>query len=88
MTRSPTPLRLAAAFSLGLLLTSVLSAQNRLPGRNGSRPGSDGSASLQRAGLKIGMPMPNIKIHDEQGREFNTASLKGSYTVLTFGCLT
>lgn len=61
--------------------------ERRNPGR-GSRPGSDGSASLNRAGLRVGMKMPEIKVHDDQGKPLNTASLKGSYTVLTFGCLT
>jgi len=35
-----------------------------------------------------GTILPGVKAVDEQGRDFSTASLRGSYTVLVFGCLT
>ena len=35
-----------------------------------------------------GTILPMVKVVDEQGRDFSTASLRGSYTVLVFGCLT
>ncbi len=57
-------------------------------GQRGSRPGSAGASSLHRVGLEIGKTLPSVNIFDDQGKEFSTASLKGSYTVLTFGCLT
>lgn len=37
---------------------------------------------------EIGSELPAIKIFDDEGQVFNTSSLKGSYTVLVFGCLT
>lgn len=54
----------------------------------GSRPGSAGSSTLERTGLKIGQKVPDITIHDDKGRPFSMANLKGKYTVITFGCLT
>ena len=35
-----------------------------------------------------GTILPTVRAVDEQGRDFSTASLRGSYTVLVFGCLT
>lgn len=35
-----------------------------------------------------GTILPTVRTVDEQGRDFSTASLRGSYTVLVFGCLT
>ncbi|MGB0759834.1 MAG: hypothetical protein ACPGPS_09860 [Rubripirellula sp.] len=35
-----------------------------------------------------GSNLPSVRAVDEQGRDFSTASLRGSYTVLVFGCLT
>ena len=32
--------------------------------------------------------LPIVRAVDEQGSDFSTASLRGSYTVLVFGCLT
>jgi len=36
----------------------------------------------------IGDPMPDLSAYDEDGARFELSSLKGSYTVLVFGCLT
>jgi cytochrome oxidase Cu insertion factor (SCO1/SenC/PrrC family) len=36
----------------------------------------------------VGTTLPKVNVYDEQGERFSTASLKGSYTVLVFGCLT
>jgi Ca2+-binding EF-hand superfamily protein len=41
-----------------------------------------------RAGLKIGSPLPEISIFDADGNAFETADLKGGYSVIVFGCLT
>ncbi|MEC9093981.1 MAG: hypothetical protein VX438_14830 [Planctomycetota bacterium] len=84
-----------AAF-LSLLIANLSYGQppNRSNPRFGGKqkgkggPGTGGSEALNRIGLKVGSPIPGIKIFDDQGKEFNTASLKGSYTVLSFGCLT
>ena len=36
----------------------------------------------------VGTMLPQVDAFDEQGEKFSTASLRGSYTVLVFGCLT
>ncbi len=64
---------------------------NRPQPANRSRsggPGSRGSASLERAGLKVGSMLPDVDVYDAEGQVVSTASLRGSYTVLVFGCLT
>jgi hypothetical protein len=45
----------------------------------------------QRGGGSVPEPgtmLPTVIAFDEQGETFSTASLRGSYTVLVFGCLT
>lgn len=59
-----------------------------LSGGGGSRPGSPGASTLERAGLKLGQNVPGITIHDDKGSPFQMADLNGKYTVITFGCLT
>lgn len=58
------------------------------------------SADAQRRNLKsreaefmstpppVGDPLPEVEVFDIDGRPFSTASIKGHYSVLTFGCLT
>ena len=59
------------------------------PGGGGaSRPGSPGSSTLERAGLKIGQALPDLTIFDEKGGKVRLADLKGKYSVIVFGCLT
>lgn len=36
----------------------------------------------------VGSTIPNVDLFDEQGKPFSTASLRGHYSVLVFGCLT
>ncbi len=36
----------------------------------------------------VGDPFPDVVIYDPEGKEIKTSSLRGHYTVLTFGCLT
>lgn len=84
-------MRISLAFLwIGLAVSTLSSPVWGQPERRSprSRPGTEGATTLKRAGLKVGMKMPSVKIFDDQGKEFNTSSLKGSYTVLTFGCLT
>lgn len=48
-------------------------------------------AIAQRGGSQTPAPgtmLPKVTAFDEQGQEFSTTSLRGSYTVLVFGCLT
>ncbi len=57
------------------------------PGGN-SRPGSPGSSSLERAGVKLDQALPDLTIFDEKGGKFRLADVKGKHTVIVFGCLT
>ena len=84
------------ALAMSLLMLSVAVAQNQRPqrqgggrpGGGGGGPGSPGSSTLERAGLKVGQAIPDLKIYDADGKEFRTADLKGKHSVVTFGCLT
>jgi len=56
--------------------------------RGGGGPGSPGSSQLERSGLKPGRPAPDVTVYDADGKEFSLKALRGSHTVLVFGCLT
>ena len=49
-----------------------------------SRSRGGGGSQVPQPGTNL----PTVRAVDEQGRDFSTASLRGSYTVLVFGCLT
>jgi cytochrome oxidase Cu insertion factor (SCO1/SenC/PrrC family) len=36
----------------------------------------------------VGMQLPDVQAYDEFGNSFSTSSLRGTYSVLVFGCLT
>lgn len=79
------PSLLVAAFSLG----PAVDAQTSKIGPPASRrPGGTGSSTLERSGLRIGQQLPDIRVLDEDGKEFPIARLRGKYAVLVFGCLT
>jgi cytochrome oxidase Cu insertion factor (SCO1/SenC/PrrC family) len=40
------------------------------------------------AGPAVGEPAPDVEAYDAEGTPFPLSSLKGSHTVLVFGCLT
>ena len=60
--------------------------QNRQQGRQDPRSGMN--ARFLEADPKIGEPIPDVSLFTAEGDEFNLAAVKGSYTVLVFGCLT
>ena len=62
--------------------------QGQRGGGGNSRPGSPGSSSLERAGVKPGMALPDLSIFDAKGGKFRLADIKGKHTVIVFGCLT
>lgn len=62
--------------------------QQRGRGGGASRPGSPGSSTLERTGLKLGQALPDLTIYDDEGGEFRVADVKGKHTVIVFGCLT
>ncbi len=45
-------------------------------------------AEFLAAAPLVGEPLPEVSIYAADGTEFSTKSLRGHYTVLTFGCLT
>lgn len=80
---------------MAMTLTQIaeVSAQRSVAGKNeargsGSRPGSVGSGTLERSGLRIGQQIPALTVFDEHGEEFPLGRLRAKYTVLVFGCLT
>ena len=58
------------------------------PARKGLSPGQRLVLRFDRAAPQIGDPLPDVAGLDADGKEFKLRSLKGHYTVLTFGCLT
>ncbi len=58
------------------------------PARKGLSPGQVLVLRFDRAAPQIGDPLPDAAGLDADGKEFKLRSLKGHYTVLTFGCLT
>ncbi|QDT13843.1 hypothetical protein K239x_58630 [Planctomycetes bacterium K23_9] len=55
-------------------------------------PAYSQATRTQRGGgelsIKPGSTLPTVKVFDEAGDAFSTASLRGSYSVVVFGCLT
>ena len=45
-------------------------------------------ANFERTAPKVGEALPDASGYDAEGKEFRLSSLKGSYSVLVFGCLT
>jgi len=79
--------------TLALLQAGDTFAQPPQQGRPGERrggggPGTAGSSTLERSGLKIGQQMPDVTIYDANGEKFPLSKAKGKYAVLVFGCLT
>ncbi|MEM8734041.1 MAG: hypothetical protein AAGG44_07460 [Planctomycetota bacterium] len=57
-------------------------------GAGNSRPGTPGSAALERAGVRLGQSLPDIVVFDAKGGKFRVADIKKKHTVIVFGCLT
>ncbi len=68
-----------------LLLFSAVNPAMAQPGRESRDAGGPTGGQQVPA---PGTMLPDVNAFDEQGKEFSTASLRGSYTVLVFGCLT
>lgn len=71
-------------------VSSVVWAQGFRRGgpMSGGPGGRGGLGRLEAAGLKLGSAMPDLTIFDQEGKPFETASLRGKYSVVVFGCLT
>ena len=58
------------------------------PARTGLSPGQVLVLRFDRTAPQIGDLLPDAAGLDATGKQFKLRSLKGHYTVLTFGCLT
>jgi cytochrome oxidase Cu insertion factor (SCO1/SenC/PrrC family) len=75
---------LAAALAIATL-PAAASAQ-RPAAKN--RAAKAREAAFLQESPKAGEALPDVTVYDVEGREVKTSSLRGHYTVLTFGCLT
>lgn len=66
---------LVAACTLGFAFGGLTVAEGQGRGGRGT-------------GLEVGAPLPDLAVYDAAGKPFQLSQLKGSYTVLVFGCLT
>ncbi|HUG93299.1 MAG TPA: hypothetical protein VML55_20830 [Planctomycetaceae bacterium] len=73
----------AFAIALGLLATSVRAQ----PGEANS-PRQQVVRGFERTAPDVGELLPDVAAFDADGQPLRLSSLKGSHTVLVFGCLT
>jgi cytochrome oxidase Cu insertion factor (SCO1/SenC/PrrC family) len=50
--------------------------------------GRTGGAQFSQVTRLLNTTLPTVNVFDAQGKPLSTSSLRGSYTVLVFGCLT
>ncbi len=67
----------------GILLAVVV-----LPAMTWSQEPKRSEAEFVADHPTVGDSLPDVTVYDPQGQEVKTSSLRGHYTVLTFGCLT
>ena len=72
------------AFPLVLSIMMPVVAQESRRGSDRARGGFRGGGQLP----SVGSMLASLNVVDEQGANFSTDTLRGSYTVLVFGCLT
>jgi len=71
------------------IVHAVKEAITRQSARDASTKRQSGPrANFERTAPKVGEALPDATGYDAEGREFMLSSLKGSYSVLVFGCLT
>ncbi len=71
------------------IVEAVKDAITRQSARDASTQRQGGPrANFERTAPKVGEALPDATGYDAKGREFKLSRLKGSYTVLVFGCLT
>ncbi len=66
-------------------IMSLYAQPSRTSGRTGGRTGG---AQFSQVTRLLNATLPTVNVFDAQGNPLSTASLRGSYTVLVFGCLT
>ena len=74
---------------LAVLMSGSFSmAQQRSDGDGGGAVDSSPRRPRPRLLLEKGDTLPDVQLYTGEGKEFRTTQLKGSHTVLVFGCLT
>lgn len=71
------------------IVDAVKEAITRQSARDASTQRQRGPrANFERTAPKVGEALPDATGYDAEGKEFKLSRLKGSYSVLVFGCLT
>ncbi len=71
------------------IVDAVKEAITRQSARDASTQRQRGPrANFERTAPKVGEALPDAAGYDAEGKEFKLSRLKGSYSVLVFGCLT
>ena len=84
-SRFSTLLRLAGLLAI---TCSPFASYGQRPGEGGQSGRSQVSTAFKRSSPGIGEAIPDVTVYTADGKKFSTSQLKGSYTVLVFGCLT
>ncbi len=84
-TRFSTLLGLAGLLAM---TCSPSASYGQRPGQGGQSGRSQVSSAFNRSSPGIGESIPEVTVYTADGKKFSTSQLKGSYTVLVFGCLT
>lgn len=66
---------------LSMLVTGII------VGPASAQPSKEDPEFLKKSPT-IGEVLPDLTVYSADGKEFKTSSLRGHYTVLSFGCLT
>ena len=69
-----------------LFLGLGMVAGAQAPGDRGGR--QRGTERFLREAPKVGEALPDLTLYDSGGGEVHLGSMRGHFTVLTFGCLT
>jgi len=77
-------MRLRTCFVLGLLAVLAGGVWGQAP----DRAEGDGPRGMGARLPKVGSMLPDIELYDAEGQVFSTANLRGTYSVVVFGCLT
>ena len=73
---------------MALMSSGSSMAQRTWNGDGGGAVDSSPQRPRPRLHLEKGDTLPDVKLYTGEGEEFRTTQLKGSHTVLVFGCLT
>ena len=80
--------KLLGLASLLAITCAPFASYGHRPEQGGQSGRSQVTTSFQRSSPGIGEALPEVTVYTADGKKFSTSQLKGSYTVLVFGCLT